>query len=51
MEERNDYLNDFYLDNEGDMVFCKFFRTSNDNISRAAFMVKYAMAETFMSRS
>ncbi len=48
MEERNDYLNDFYLDNEGDMVFCKFLRNNNDNISRAAFMVKYAQADTFM---
>ena len=46
MEERNDYLNDFYLDNEGDMVFCKFFRSNNDNISKAAFVVKHAQADT-----
>lgn len=48
MEERNDFLNDFYLDNEGDLVFSKFYRSSNDNISKAAFVVKYAMADTLM---
>lgn len=46
MEERNEFINDFYLDNEGDMVFCKFFRSNNDNISKAAFVVKYAQADT-----
>jgi hypothetical protein len=46
MEERNDFINDFYLDNEGDMVFSKFFRNNNDNISKAAFVVKYAQADT-----
>jgi hypothetical protein len=49
MEDRNEYLHDFYLDNEGDMVFSKFFRASNDNISRAAFVVKYAMADSLSS--
>jgi hypothetical protein len=48
MEERNDYLHDFYLDNDGDLVFSKFFRNSNDNISRAALIVKYAMADSLM---
>jgi len=46
MEERNDFINDFYLDNDGDLVFSKFFRTNNDNISKAAFVVKYAQADT-----
>ena len=46
MEERNDFINDFYLDNDGDMVFSKFFRSNNDNISQAAFVVKYAQADT-----
>jgi hypothetical protein len=50
MEERNDYLNDFYLDNEGDLVFCKFSRNNNDNISKAAFVVKYAQADTLMMK-
>ena len=48
MEERNDFINDFYLDNDGDMVFSKFFRNSNDNISKAAFVVKYAQADTLL---
>ena len=46
MEERNDFINDFFLDNEGDMVFSKFIRSNNDNISKAAFVVKYAEADT-----
>ena len=46
MEERNDYINDFYLDNDGDMVFTKFIRNNNDNISKAAFVIKYAQADT-----
>lgn len=50
MEERNDYLNDFYIDNEGDLVFCKFFRSSNDNISKAAFVVKPAMSDSLITR-
>lgn len=48
MEERNDYINDFFIDNDGDLVFSKFFRTSNDNISKAAFVVKHAMADTLI---
>ncbi len=50
MEERNDFINDFYLDNEGDMVFSKFTRSSNDNISKAAFVVKYAQADSLMMK-
>jgi hypothetical protein len=48
MEERNDYVNDFHLDNEGDMIFSKFTRTGGDNISRAAFVIKYAQADTLL---
>ncbi len=50
MEERNDYLGDFHLDNEGDLVFSKFMRSGNDNISSAAFVVKYAQADSLMYR-
>lgn len=50
MEERTENLGDFSLDNDGDMVFCKFFRNSNDNISRATLMVKYAQADSLMKR-
>lgn len=50
MDERNEYLSDFQLDNEGDLVFCKFFRNSNDNISNAGMMVKYALADSVMTK-
>lgn len=48
MEERNENLGDFSLDNSGDLVFCKFFRNSNDNITRATLLVKYAQADSLM---
>jgi|SRR5882724_10303973 len=48
MEERYDYLNDFHVDNEGDLVFAKFYRNSNDNISKASFFVKYAQSDTLV---
>lgn len=50
MEERNDYLSDFQLDNEGDIIFSKFLRNNNDNINKAAFIVKYAQADTLMMK-
>jgi hypothetical protein len=40
MEERNEYLSDFQLDNKGDIVFCKFTRNMQDNISKAAIGIK-----------
>jgi hypothetical protein len=51
MEERNEYLGDFQLDNDGDLVFSKFFRNSNDNISNAEMMVKYAQADSVMMKT
>ena len=51
MEERDDYLNDFHLDNDGDLIFSKFLRNNNDNITRAAFVVKYAQADSLMLRN
>jgi hypothetical protein len=51
MEERNEYLSDFQLDNEGDLVFSKFFRNSNDNINNAEMMVKYAQADSVMMKT
>jgi hypothetical protein len=50
MEERNEYLSDFQLDNEGDLVFCKFFRNNNDNINTAGMMIKYAQADSIMTK-
>jgi hypothetical protein len=50
MEERNDYLGEFQLDNEGDLVFCKFSRNNNDNINRAVLAIKHAQEDTLVSR-
>jgi hypothetical protein len=47
MEDRYEYLDEFYVDNQGDFVFAKFYRQSSDIISRASMVVKYAMADTF----
>ncbi len=50
MEERDDYLSDFHLDNDGNLVFCKFTRSNNDNISSALFAIKYAQDDTLLLR-
>lgn len=48
MDDRDDYLNEFQLDNEGDLIFTKFDRVNNENIGNAAFVIKYAQADSFM---
>jgi hypothetical protein len=48
MEERNDNLGDFTLDNDGNLVCCKFFRGNNDNITKAAIMIKGALSDNFV---
>jgi hypothetical protein len=50
MDERNEFFSDFQLDNEGDLVFARFFRNSNDNISNAAMMIKYARADSIRTK-
>ncbi len=47
MEDRDDYLDEFHLDNEGDMVFTKFDRINNENLGTVQFIVKYAQADSF----
>jgi hypothetical protein len=47
MDDRNDFLGEFNLDNEGDLVFTKFYRGNNDNVSKAAFVLKRAQSDTF----
>jgi len=46
MEERHETLSEFYVDNEGDLIFSKMYRNSADNINRASFAIKYAQADT-----
>ena len=48
MEEKNDYFTDFLLSNEGDLVFCKFRRSSNsDLISKVMMVIKSPQAIEF----
>jgi hypothetical protein len=50
MDDRNEFLTDFQLDNDGDLVFAKFYRNSNDNISSANMMIKYALADSILRK-
>ncbi|MBI5372509.1 MAG: hypothetical protein HZA79_10855 [Sphingobacteriales bacterium] len=50
MEERHENLGDFNLDNDGDIVFSKFLRTGNDNISTASFIIKRAQEDSLVER-
>lgn len=47
MDDRDDFLGEFNLDNEGDLVFSKFYRGNNDNVTKAAFVIKYSKADSF----
>jgi hypothetical protein len=48
MEDRNDYFTDFFLDNDGGLVFAKFLKSnSNDFVSRVAVVTKGATADSF----
>lgn len=48
MEERDDYLGEFAVDNAGDMVLTKFTRNSNDNISKTWFLWKGATSDSLL---
>ncbi|MFC0772253.1 hypothetical protein [Terrimonas alba] len=47
MNDRDDYLNEFQVDNDGDLIFTKFDRVNSENIGNAAFIIKYAQADSF----
>ena len=47
MDERNDNLGEFLLDNKGNLVFTKYYRTSNESISKAFIVVKNSTADDF----
>jgi len=52
MEDRDDtFLGQFQLDNDGDLVFSKSTRVNNENIGEAAFIIKYAQADSFSFHS
>ena len=46
---RDDYLNEFNLDNDGDLVFTKFTRGNNDAITKAELMWKPAQSDEVTS--
>jgi len=46
MDDRNDYLDEFYLGNDGDLVFAKYSRTNSDNIVKAAMLIKPAQSDS-----
>ncbi|HYM93012.1 MAG TPA: hypothetical protein VET23_02660, partial [Chitinophagaceae bacterium] len=48
MQDRDNFLNEFHLDNDGDLVFAKFLRSSNDNIAQASFILKPAKVDSFV---
>ena len=50
LENPDDYLNEFHLDNDGDLIFTKFDRVNNENIGTAALIIKYAQADSLSSR-
>ena len=47
MNDRNEYLGEFAIDNEGNLVFSKFYRNSNESISKASMVIKRAMEDSF----
>ena len=47
MEEREDYLEEFAVDNDGDFVFAKYNRGNNNNIEKTFLIWKGAQADTF----
>jgi hypothetical protein len=51
MQDRDDYLNEFQLDNDGDLIFSRFDRVNNENIGDAALVIKYAQADSFMIKN
>lgn len=51
MEERNELFTDFFLDNEGQMIFGKYLRSgSNDYVSRVSVVTKGPLSDSFSIR-
>jgi len=47
MQDRDDYIDEFHLANDGDLVFSKFTRKDNENLGSTQFVVKDAMADSY----
>ena len=48
MEERDDNLGQFQLDNDGDLVFARFTRVNDDNINQVALFYKAAGVDSLL---
>src|SRR6185369_7561429 len=48
MDDRNEHLGEFLVDNDGNLVFTKFYRSSNESISNASLIIKRAMEDSFI---
>lgn len=48
-DTRDDYLNEFIVDNDGDLVFTKFTRGANDAITKAELMWKAAQSDELVT--
>lgn len=49
MQEHDDYIDEFNLDNDGDFIFAKFNRNSNETINHTQLMYKAANSDTLLS--
>lgn len=49
MDEHDDYLDQFYVDNDGDFVFAKFNRNTNETINKTSLLWKKADSDTVLS--
>lgn len=48
MDDNNDYLDEYHLDNDGNLVFVKYIRTNNDVITKLFMIIKGVEADAFV---
>lgn len=49
MDEHNDFLDEFNIDNDGDLVFTKFTRNNNETITNTSLLWKEAQSDTLLN--
>jgi hypothetical protein len=50
MDDRDGYLTEFQLDNQGDLIFARFDRVNNENIGKTDFIIKTADSDSMEIR-
>lgn len=50
MDDNREYLEEYHVDNDGDFVFTKFYRTNSDNITQASLITKAAQSDSLVFR-